>query len=138
MLIEEIKNIRATRSELRRFGISVGIVLGILSCILFLRKSDIYPVFIALSIVFLFLGCVVPILLKPIYKLWMSLAIIITTLLTRIILILLFYLVVTPVGILARLFGKHFLDLGFKRDTDSYWIERKKTQLARDDYERQF
>lgn len=44
----------------------------------------------------------------------------------KIILIVLFYLVVTPIGLLAKLFGKDFLKLKFSENSeDSYWISKK-------------
>jgi hypothetical protein len=55
-----------------------------------------------------------------------------------VILSVLFYLVVTPIGLLGRLFGKGFLDLKFNRNVDSYWIPKAKVKLEKSDYERQF
>ena len=57
---------------------------------------------------------------------------------TRVILTVLFCLVVTPTGILARMFGKHFLDIKFDRNVDSYWIARKSAAVERKSYENQF
>ena len=138
MIIEEIKNIKSGKRELRQFGLTVAIVLSLLGGLFFLRKKDYYSCFLAFSAAFLFLGLVAPILLKPIQKIWMALSIIIGWFITRIILIILFYLVVTPTGILARLFGKDFLNLRFDRNINSYWIPRKKRKLERRDYEKQF
>ena len=138
MIIEEIKNIKSGKRELRQFGLTVGIVLGLLGGLFFLRKKDYYSCFLIFSLAFLFLGSVAPILLKPIQKIWMALSIIIGWFITRIILIVLFYFVVTPTGILARLFGKDFLNLRFGRNINTYWIPRKKRKLERRDYEKQF
>lgn len=138
MIIEEIKNIKSGKRELRQLGITVGIVLGLLGGLFFLCKKDYYSYLFILSVAFLFLGLVAPTLLKPIQKIWMALSIIIGWFITRIILIVLFYLVVTPTGILARLFGKDFLNLRFDRNINSYWIPRKKMKLKKRDYEKQF
>ncbi len=75
MIIEPIKNIKSGRSDLRKFGITVGIVLGLLGGLLFWRGKDSYLYFLMLSATFLLLGLVVPILLKPIHKVWMTLAV---------------------------------------------------------------
>ncbi len=138
MIIEEIKNIKSGRRELRKFGITVGIVLGLLGGLFFWRGRDYYFYFLILSAALLLLGFVVPILLKPIHKVWMTLALLLGWLMTRVILSVLFYLVVTPIGLFGRLFGKGFLDLKFNRNVDSYWIPKAKVKLEKSDYERQF
>lgn len=77
-------------------------------------------------------------LLRPIQKIWMSLGFLIGWIVTRVILIILFYLVITPIGLLARMLGKHFLDTEFNRNTDSYWIAREPVGLDKRSYENQF
>ena len=139
MLIEEIKNIKSSKKELRKFGITVGIVLGLLGGFLWLKGKDWYYILLALSFFLLFFGIILPIALKPIQKIWMSLALILGWIMTRVILSLMFYLVFFPIGMLARIFGKDFLDQ--KRDTDvkSYWILRKsEPQRPKEAYEKQF
>jgi cyanate permease len=123
MIIREIENVKSEKRELRQFGITVAIILGLLGGLFFLREKDHYSYFFIFSGVFL-LGLVTPILLKPIQKIWMSLAILIGCFATKVILIVLFYLVITPVGLLTRVFGKSFLDTKVDRNTDSYWIFR--------------
>lgn len=138
MFLEQIKNIKSGKKELRQFGIALGVGLGLLGGLFFLRQKDYYSYFLVFSAAFLFLGLVLPALLKPIQKAWMALAILIGWLITRIILILLFYLVVTPIGLLARIFGKRFLDIRFDRNVDTYWIPKVSTKLDKRSYEDQF
>ncbi len=137
-MFEEIKNTKSGKKELRQFGIAVGIVLGLLGGWFFLRGKDCYFLFLMFSAGFLFLGLVLPILLKPIQKIWMAVALLIGWLITRIILILLFYLVVTPIRILAMILGKCFLDKKFDRNTDSYWMRRETAGFDKESYEKQF
>ncbi len=138
MIIEEIKNIKSGRSDLRKFGITMGIVLGLLGGLFLWRGRVYYQYFFVLSPIFLLLGLIAPILLKPIQKVWMSLAIIIGWFMSRLILIILFYLILTSVGLLARLFGKQFLDLRINKSHKSYWIYKKQKEFERKNYERQF
>jgi hypothetical protein len=138
VIIEDIRNIKSGRSELRKFGITLGIVLGLLGGLFLWRGRDYYSYFFVFSAVFLLLGLILPILLKPIHKIWMTLAILLGWLITRIILSILFYLVVTPIGFLARLSGKTFLDLRFDKNADSYWNPKKKTNHEKEYYENQF
>ncbi len=138
MIIEAIKNIKSGRSDLRKFGITVGIVLVVLGGLFLWRGRDTYSYFFILSAAFLLLGLVVPILLKPIHKVWMTLAVLLGWLMTRVILCILFYLVFTPIGLISRLFGKQFIDLKLYKSQGSYWIYRELKEFKENYYERQF
>ena len=138
MLLEEIENIKSGKSELRKFGIMIGIVLGLLGGLLLWRGKDSYTYFLLLSTVFIFLGLVLPIVLKPIQKVWMTFAVILGWFMTRFILSILFYVVFTSIGLVSRLFGKQFLDLKMDNSKKSYWNYRKTREFKKSDYERQF
>ena len=138
MIIEEIKNIKSGKGELRKFGITMCIVIALFGGFSWWRGKDYYSYLFILSAVFFFLGLVTPFLLKPVHKIWMTLAILMSWFMTRVILSVLFYLGLTPMGFLARLFGKDFLGLKFnKNTTHSYWIPKEKVK-DRNNYERQF
>jgi len=138
MIVEEIKNIKSGKRELRQFGITIGVVLGLLGMWCVWRgKEGSYPLLIS-AIVFFSLGFIFPLLLKPVQKLWMSLAILMGWLMTRVIITALFYLVVTPIGILARVCGKDFLNTKIDKNANSYWIPRKIAGPDENNYENQF
>jgi hypothetical protein len=138
MLAEEIRDIKSGRSELRTFGITLGIAFGLLSGLIYWRgKVSPLPFFI-ISALFFFFGLVLPGLLKPIQKAWMTLSVILGWVMTRVILIVAFYLMVTPIGLLARLFGKDFLSRKYDRDATTYWISKKDTPFDKKNYENQF
>ena len=138
MIGEEIRNIKSGKKELRQFGFTMGAVLGVLGILLMWRGREWYPYFIITSVIFLFPACFFPLLLKPIQRAWMTLAILLGWLMTRVILIVLFYLVVTPIGLVMRLSGKDPLNRGFVKNHGSYWISREDVLDIREDYERQF
>jgi hypothetical protein len=138
MLLEEIKNIKSEKKDLRSFGITFGIVLGLLGGLLWWKEKDTYTVFLILSITFFFFGFVLPALLKPLQKAWMALAVVLGFFMTKIILGILFYFVFTSIGLGLRLFGKKFLDLKIDGSRKSYWIHRKRTPFNKDNYEKQF
>ena len=138
MIVEEIKNIKSRKKDLRKFGITVGLVFTLLGALLLWRnKAYYYWLFIAAA-AFLVPGLLVPVLLRPVHKIWMTVAIVLGWIMTRIILTVLFYLVITPTGLLGRLFGKSFLDLKFDDNAESYWIPRKKAEFVKEAYEKQF
>ena len=138
MLLQEIKNIKSGKVELRKFGITLGIVFGLLGGLFLWREKPYYPYLFALSLFFLFFGLLFPTLLKPIHKVWMGLALILGSIMTRVILSVLFYLVITPLGLISKLSGKDFLDLKFDKSVSSYWISRKNITFEKANYEKQF
>lgn len=138
MLLEEIKNIKSEKKDLRNFGITFGVVLGILAGALWWNEKDTYCIFIVLSLSFFFFGFVLPALLKPLQKVWMAFAVVMGFFMTNVILGILFYIVFTFIGVGLRLFGKQFLDLKMDSSKRSYWHYRKKTLFNKTDYEKQF
>ena len=138
MLIEEINNIKSTKKELREFGITVGAVIGLLGAILWWRGKEPCSYFLSLSAFLLILGLLFPIVLKPIQKIWMTIALIINWIMTRVILCFLFYLVVTPIGLLNKALGRNMLDLKFNKDAHSYWVLRNGEHFNKENYEKQF
>jgi hypothetical protein len=138
MIIEEIKNISSGTKDLRKFGITLGIFFGLLGGLFLWQEKDYYYYFFILSGAFMVLGLAVPVLLKPIHKIWMTLSIHMGWLMTRVILIVLFYLVVTPISILGKCFNKNFLELKINKTMDSYWIKKNVSKFQRRNYEKQF
>lgn len=139
MIAEEIKNIDSGISSLRKFGVTMGIILALLGAIFLWKGRDWYSHLFILSVGFLLFGLVFPILLRPIYKGWMTLSILMGWVMSRVILCILFYLIITPIGFLLRVCGKDILGLKFRiGDTDSYWMQKRKTRSQKSDYEKQF
>ena len=138
MIVEEIKNIKSGKRELRKFGLTMGIVLAISGGFTCWRGKDFCLYLFISSILFVFLGLVIPSLLRLFYKFWMSLAVLMSWLMTRIILSILFYLCITPMGLLAKLCNKDFLGRRFdKNSSSSYWIPKEKIK-DKTFYEKQF
>ncbi len=138
MLLEEIKNIKSEKRDLRNFGLTFGVILGVLGGLLWWKGKDSYTVFTILSIVFFFFGLVLPNLLKPLQKVWMMFAVVLGWFMTRVILSVLFYIVFTFIGVGGRLFGKSFLDTTIDKSKKSYWIYKKPVEFSRGKYEKQF
>tara|TARA_B100000519_G_C14229980_1_gene431911 strand:- start:888 stop:1301 length:414 start_codon:yes stop_codon:yes gene_type:complete len=137
-MLEEIKSIKKSNSDIRSFGITIGIILIIISAFLFYYEKSSYQIFFSVAFGFIGLGIILPISLKPIYIVWMTFAVILGWIMTRVILSLLFFLIMTPTGFIARLFGKQFLELEWDDSKNSYWNYRSKTDTLKEDYEKQF
>ena len=137
-MIEEIKNIKKSKSDFRKFGITIGVFLMVVAGFLFWKGRESYTILLISGLLLSVLGLVMPIILKPVYWVWMVFAVILGWIMTRVILSLLFYIVITPIGMFSRLFGSKFLDLKWDKSKDSYWNVRTSTQRNNEEYEKQF
>lgn len=139
MIIEEIKKIKTGKKEYKNFGYTMGAVFFIILVLLFVKNGSVNRYFLAAAALFCSAGLIVPFLLKPFYLFWMSLSVVIGWFMTRLILVFLFYLVVTPVSLLSKIAGKKFLEMGFREKKESYWIKIKDYHKRdKDSYERQY
>lgn len=75
---------------------------------------------------------------KYIYGLWIKLGLVLAWINTRLILIILFYLLFTPMGIVMRMFGADLLDRKIEKGRDTYWRKKETRGFNPLDYERQF
>ena len=136
-MLEDIKNIPHSNRDIKSFGITMGIILFIISGLLMYYNKEIYQVIGIIALTFVGLGLILPAVLKPLYFVWMTFAAILGWVMTRVILSLVFYLIITPIGLLTRLIGEDFLALK-KTDSDSYWNYRDSAEELNQDYEKQF
>jgi hypothetical protein len=135
---EDIKQLKTGDRDLRKFGLMVGGVFAVLGGLFLWRHKSFYPWFLWPGGVLLGFGALWPRALKWVYLAWMSGAFVLGFIISHIILGIFFYLVITPIGLLARLAGKDFLSLKLDRAAKSYWIPRERKAKSPADYERQF
>ena len=138
MLWEEIKTIKSTDKDLKKFGITVGLVVGLIGIVLLFRGKAGYIYFVISALLLVIPAFIFPKILLPIQKIWMTLAVVLGWVMTRVILSILFYLIVTPIGIISRVFGKQFLDIKSDRSQPSYWHPRERSKIEPKKYENQF
>ena len=137
-MLEEIKNIKSEKSDLRKFGITIGVILLIIAGFLFWKEKESFQILLTFGVTLCILGIAIPFILKPIYWVWMIFATILGWIMTRVILSLLFYIIVTPIGLIPRFFGKQFLELRWDKSKESYWNFRTNEHLKKENYEKQF
>ena len=137
-MLEEIKNIKSEKNDLRQFGITIGVILLIIAGFLFWKEKESFQILLTFGVTLCILGIVIPFILKPIYWVWMIFATILGWIMTRVILSLLFYIIVTPIGLIPRFFGKQFLELQWDKSKESYWNFRTNEHLQHEKYEKQF
>tara|TARA_Y100001935_G_C17080578_1_gene396135 strand:+ start:212 stop:622 length:411 start_codon:yes stop_codon:yes gene_type:complete len=136
-MIQEIKKIKSTKRDFKHFGLTIGLILLSIGLLLFYQDLGSFVYISTTGAIFIFLSLIAPSILKPIYKIWMIFAVVIGWIMTRLILSILFYTIITGIGILTRIIGKDFLNLKLK-DQKSYWNIRDNERELNQDYEKQF
>ena len=111
-------------SSNRSFGIVFFIVFLIIAIYPLTHSGDLRLWSVIISIIFLVLGLLNSKILTPLNKLWFKLGIFLGKIISPIIMGIIFFLVVTPTGLIIRLFGKDVLNLKYNKNK-SYWIEKK-------------
>jgi hypothetical protein len=115
----------ATRKELRQFGLLVGAVFTVIGLWPPVFRGEPLRLW-ALGIGGLLIACggILPQLLAPIYKGWMWVGHIMGWINTRILLGIVFYALVTPIGLVFRLMGKDTMRQAFAESSTTYRVVR--------------
>ena len=111
-----------TSSELRRFGCVMAAAAGVVAALLWWRSRPAAPWFAVVAAAFLLTVLVRPAVLRPVERVWMRFAEILSAVMTRVILVLTFFLVITPLGVVMRLLGKDPLRLRPDPGAQSFWV----------------
>ena len=110
-------------SSNKSFGIVFFIVFLIISLYPLIKGGDLRLWSLIVSLIFLILGLTNSIILTPLNRLWFKFGIFLGKIVSPIILGTIFFLIVTPTGLLLRLFGKDVINLKYNNN-NSYWIEK--------------
>ncbi len=107
----------------KNFGIVFGIVFLIIGLWPLFYENEIRIWSIIISIIFIGLGFLNSKILTPLNKLWMKFGLILGSIVSPIIMGVIFFLVVTPIGIFMKILGKDLLNLKFNNNR-TYWMKK--------------
>ena len=110
-------------SSNRSFGIIFFIVFLLIALYPLTYSEEIRVWSATISLIFLVLGLFNSKILTPLNKLWFKFGIFLGKIISPIIMGIIFFLVVTPIGLLMRLLGKDLINLKYNNNK-SYWIEK--------------
>ena len=108
----------------KNFGIVFFIVFFIIALFPLLKDEDLRWWSLIISSVFLVLGLINSNILTPLNKIWFKFGLLLGKIVSPIVMGAVFFLVVTPTGIIMKLMGKDLLNLK-KNNSKTYWIEKK-------------
>ena len=107
----------------RSFGIVFFLVFLLISTYPLINGNEIRLWSLVISIIFLLLGLINSKILNPFNKLWFKFGIFLGKIVSPLVMGIIFFLVVTPIGLLMRLLNKDLLKLKYNSNS-SYWIEK--------------
>lgn len=108
----------------RNFGLTFAAFFTLLVVLGLWRGSDRWPLWLTLAIVMLVLALAAPKALAPLNRVWIKFGLLLHAIISPIMLGVMFYGCVTPIGYLMRLTGKDPLRLKYEPQAESYWIVR--------------
>ena len=111
-------------SSNRSFGIVFFIVFLLIALYPLTNSEGIIVWSVIISFIFLVLGLLNSKILTPFNKLWFKFGIFLGKIISPLIMGIIFFCVVTPIGLIMRIFRKDVLNLKYNKN-QSYWIEKK-------------
>ena len=115
-----------SKSSNRSFGFLFFVVFLIIGLWPLKNGGNINSYFLIASTIFLILGLINSKILSPLNKLWIKFGEILGALIAPIVMAIVYFIFLTPVSLIVRVFGKDLLGLKFLKEKKSYWIKRKK------------
>jgi len=119
-----------TKKQLRSFGLILAGGFSVIGLAPLIRGHNIRMWALAVALVFGVLGLILPQILKPVYRVWMAFGEVLAWINTRIVLTILYYALIVPIGMILRLNGKDPMRLKFDREATTYRITRGKRQAS--------
>ena len=110
-------------SSNRSFGIVFFIVFLLIALYPLLKANDLRIWSLFISFVFLVLGLINSKILTPLNRLWFKLGLLLGRFISPLIMWVIFFVVVTPIGIIMRLLNKDLLNLKYNKK-ETYWIDK--------------
>ncbi len=126
-MFENISHHKIKPSSERNFGLIFSIVFVIIGLYPLWLGKNIHLWACIIALIFLFFAIFLPKLLMLPNKLWLKLGLFLGSIVSPIIMGMIFFFTVTPTGIIMRLLGKDILNQKINKTIKSYWIKRIKT-----------
>lgn len=122
----------------RNFGFVMAGFFALLSGFAWWNDGDRLIIWLVISAAFLIVALAAPSLLAPLNRLWFRFGMLLNAIVSPVIMGLLFFVTITPIGWLMRLLGARPLKLKFDRAAQSYWIHRDPPGPPPDSLKNQF
>ena len=112
-------------SSNRSFGILFSILFALIAFLPIINGNPLRLWLIPVSVIFLVLGLLNSKLLNPLNKVWVKFGELLGRIIAPIVMAIIYFIIVTPIGLFMRLIGKDLLNIKFSK-ANTYWIKREK------------
>ena len=133
---ERIEDIQGSSD--RSFGLVFATVFALIGVVPFLFGKGVVVWALIVGAAFLALALLVPKVLAPLNRIWLRFGLLLHRIVSPIVLAFMFFVVITPIGLLMRALGKNPLRLSFDPEVESYWIKRSPPGPAPESLKDQF
>ena len=130
-----MENVSIKMSSNRSFGLLFFIVFLAISLWPLISQEDLRLWAFILALIFFVLGILNSKFLTPLNKLWMKFGLFLGSIIAPLVMGFIFFMVVTPIGLIMRSLGKYLLRIKKNKSASTYWIAREKQD---DTMKRQF
>ena len=113
-------------SSNKSFGLVFFVIFMTIALWPLLNDGNIRIWSVIVSIIFLILSLFNSKILTPFNKLWMRLGILLGAIVSPIVMGIVYFAVITPIGLIMKLFGKDVLNLKIDKNKNTYWTLKKK------------
>jgi len=110
----------------RSFGLLFFIVFLAFALWPLTKKGEINLYLISIALIFLILGLLNSKILTPLNRSWIKFGELLGRIIAPIIMGIVYFIILTPISLLVRLFGKDLIGMKFNNNLNTYWIKRKK------------
>lgn len=126
------------KSSERELGITFAAILSIIGFVRLYQGHDWWATCLSAAVIFLFLAFFWVAPLRPINRLWYRFGLLMFHMVNPIIMGIIFFVTIFPIGLLMRILGKDQLKLKFNRGAETYWEKRGPSTTASQGMKNQF
>ena len=122
----------------KKFGTVIGLFLALVSLYFFYINNIHFGIFfIFISIILLVITSIKPVLLTNLNKVWMFIGFILSKIVNPLVLGIIFFIIITPIGIFLRVIGRDELKIK-NASSSSFWESKENAKVEPESYKNQF
>mgnify|MGYP001490130186 FL=1 len=111
-------------SSNKSFGIVFFVIFIVIALWPLMKGGDLKIWSIIIAIIFLFLGLINSKILTPLNKLWFRFGVLLGKIVAPIVMGIIYFVLVTPIGVIMKIFKKDILNLKIDKNKKTYWLKK--------------
>jgi len=135
---EIVSNTKVKMGSEKSFGLVFAVVFLIIALFPLLGANQVRLWALGVAAVFAVLAYLRPSLLAPLNRVWFLFGLLLHKIISPVVMAIVFFLTVTPIGLIMRLMGKDPLNQSFDQSSESYWIVVSETKKSESSMRNQF